>query len=286
MSIRTVLISLLTVAAVASAQPPARGRGWMGAPPPGGGGFLGAEPGRPGRVVKNAPYTADVVTETTRALADGNRIHQTVTSRFFRDSEGRTRREQSLGGLSGLAIAASQRQTIVINDPVAAVNYALDPASRTGTRSTWGQGRGSMMQPGANGRGSMGARPRPTDQADPAPRMRGAQTDRNVKTESLGRQVIEGVQADGTRNTVTIPAGQMGNEQAIQIVTETWYSPDLQTIVLSKRTDPFSGETVTRVTNISRTEPAHSLFEVPADYKVTEGVGRGPRPAMPGGPRR
>jgi len=286
MSIRTVLAGLLAVAAVASAQPPARGRGWMGGPPPDGGGFMGAQPGRPGPVVKNAPYAADIVTETTRALPDGNRIHQTVTAHFCRDSEGRTRREQSLGGLSGLAIAAGQRQVVTINDPVAAVNYALDPAAKTGTRSVAGQWRAGRMQPGANTRAPGSSPRRPADQAALPPRMHGAAADRNVKTESLGRQTIEGVPADGTRNTITIPAGQMGNEQPIQIVTETWYSPDLQTNVLFKRTDPFSGETVTRVSNISRNEPAPSLFQVPADYQITDGPGPGPRPGMPGGPRR
>ncbi len=273
MLMRTVVTGLLALAAVASAQSPAGGRGWMGRPPGGpDAGFLGAGPGRPGRVVKGAPYTADMATETTRALPDGNRIHQTVTSRFYRDSEGRTRREQSLNGLRGISSDASQRQLVVINDPVAGVNYSLDPASRTGTkmavREMAGQAHMRQLAPGQRGAG---------DQATAAPRMAGSRHNQNVKTEALGRQTIEGVQADGTRATVTIPAGQMGNEQPMQIVTETWYSADLQTVVLSKRTDPFSGETVTRLTNISRSEPLHSLFEAPSDFKITERAGRGPQ---------
>jgi len=78
--------------------------------------------------------------------------------------------------------------------------------------------------------------------------------DQNFKTESLGKQTIEGVQADGRRTTMTIPAGQMGNEQPIQIVTETWYSADLQTVVLSKHSDPRNGDTVTKLMNVSRSE--------------------------------
>ena len=85
--------------------------------------------------------------------------------------------------------------------------------------------------------------------------------------------------ADGTRTTQIIPAGRIGNDQPIQIVTETWYSADLKTAVLSKRTDPRMGETVTRLTNLNRAEPAHSLFEIPADYKVTEMPNRPGRPA-------
>jgi hypothetical protein len=76
---------------------------------------------------------------------------------------------------------------------------------------------------------------------------------------------------------MTIPAGQMGNEQPILIVTETWYSPDLQAMVLTKH-DPRNGETVTKLMNISRSEPPHMLFEAPADFKVTESERGMPRP--------
>jgi hypothetical protein len=106
--------------------------------------------------------------------------------------------------------------------------------------------------------------------------------DRNLKTESLGRQTIEGVPADGRRTTMTIPAGVAGNDLAMHIVVENWYSPDLETTILSKHSDPRNGETVTRLLNISRGEPARALFEVPADYKLSESAAGMPRPR--GGP--
>jgi len=81
---------------------------------------------------------------------------------------------------------------------------------------------------------------------------------------------MEGVPVDGRRTTLTIPAGQAGNDLAIHIVNESWFSPDLQITILSKHSDPRNGDTVTRLTNISRSEPAHLLFEAPADYKLTE----------------
>ena len=86
----------------------------------------------------------------------------------------------------------------------------------------------------------------------------------------MGRQTIEGLPADGTRVTVTIPAGQMGNDLPIVVVTERWYSPDLQMNIVTKRSDPRNGETVTKLTNVTRSEPAHSLFEPPADYKISD----------------
>ena len=95
--------------------------------------------------------------------------------------------------------------------------------------------------------------------------------DGKVRKESLGKQTIEGVEAEGTRETFTIGAGEIGNEQPIQVVSERWYSPELQTVVMSRHSDPRFGETTFRLTNINRSEPARSLFEVPADYTVKEG---------------
>ena len=93
---------------------------------------------------------------------------------------------------------------------------------------------------------------------------------KDSKKESLGKQTIEGVEAEGTRFTTTIAAGEVGNEQPISIVSESWYSPELQTVVMSKHSDPRVGENTYRLTNINRAEPAHSLFELPADYTVKE----------------
>jgi TonB family protein len=92
-----------------------------------------------------------------------------------------------------------------------------------------------------------------------------------AKKESLGKQTIEGVECEGTRSTTTIPAGEMNNELPINIVTESWYSPDLQVTVLRKFNDPRYGEDTYRLTNINRAEPAKELFEVPSDYTIKEG---------------
>ena len=90
-------------------------------------------------------------------------------------------------------------------------------------------------------------------------------------TEDLGSQTMEGVLVNGVRTTHTIPAGQIGNERAITIVTEVWTSPDLKTVVYSKRSDPRMGEQTFRLTNIVHAEPSPSLFTVPADFKIVKG---------------
>jgi len=209
--------------------------------------------------VTGAPFSADVVTESTQVLSDGNHIKQTGTVHFTRDSQGRTRREQSLSGLGALG---SNRTVVFIDDPVNSVSYALMPNTKTANKSVRPAGRGGFRA--QNDPNS------PHPDIAKGPGGRGMRNNQNVKTESLGTQVMEGVQAQGTRTTMTIPAGQIGNDQPISIVTERWYSADLQTTILVKHTDPRNGETITRYTNISRAEPVPTLFQPPADYKVQE----------------
>lgn len=281
MSIRTIFAAVLVLAAGANAQPPGRrqsrggpGPEFAGAPPDAR--LLGAFAGMPRRVVKNAPYSAGIVTETTQILADGNRIRHTATARIFRDSEGRVRNEQSLAGLDVLAPHANLQQVVFINDPVAGVNYALNVREKTATKSTWARGgRGASQQP-MQGRGAAPRRGEAPNGPPPPGGRFGRGPDaagQNVKTESLGRQTIAGMPADGTRTTVIVPAGQMGNEQPMQIVSEMWYSPDLQTTVLSKHSDPRDGEMVFRLIDVSRGEPPASLFQPPSDYQVSEAGG-------------
>lgn len=103
----------------------------------------------------------------------------------------------------------------------------------------------------------------------------------NEVKENLGKQMIEGVEAEGTRTTVTIAAGEIGNERPIEIVSERWYSPELQLVVMTRHSDPRSGENTYKLTNINRTEPAKSLFEVPSDYTIKEPPMHAPGQMLP-----
>jgi hypothetical protein len=87
----------------------------------------------------------------------------------------------------------------------------------------------------------------------------------------LGTQEINGVSAQGKRTTTTIPANTIGNQQPIVMTSETWFSPELQTVVQSKHDDPRFGETTYSLTNIQKGEPPADLFQVPSDYTVTSG---------------
>ena len=91
-----------------------------------------------------------------------------------------------------------------------------------------------------------------------------------TRVEPLGARDIDGIRADGTRTTITLPAGAIGNVRPIDVVSERWYSPELHVVVLSTRTDPRFGETTYRVTNVVRAEPPPELFQVPSDYQIQD----------------
>ena len=243
--------------------------------------FLSSEMSFDGKVVKGAPYSAQAITESTRSLGDGNRIKHKNSATVYRDSEGRTRRDQELGAVGPWAMTGDPQQTVFINDPVAGVNYVLDPRTRTARKMPphrFTFSAGTAPTAGEKFRierdlvvsSAPPAAPHPPVVGAPMGRYRVSSEAENRKTESLGKQVVEGVEAEGTRTTTTIPAGEIGNEQPILIVWEKWYSPELQTVVMSRHSDPLVGETIYRLTNITRGEPARTLFEVPGDYTVKE----------------
>lgn len=239
--------------------------------------FVAAEASFGGKVVKGLPYSAQAVTETTQTLSDGNRIRRQTTAKVYRDSEGRTRREQSLSGVGIFGPSMEPHQTVFINDPVAGVHYVLDPAEKTARKLPAPPPLPAL--PGVEVSKEGAAHSLVMKRRIFA--SKASELNRNVKNESLGTQVIEGVMAEGTRTVVTIPAGQIGNERPIEIVSERWYSPELQAVVMSSNSDPRMGTTTYRLTGISRAEPPRSLFEVPPDYKMMEGGGIMYQKALP-----
>jgi hypothetical protein len=239
--------------------------------------------------VQGAPYSATVINESIQTLADGNRIVQKTTGTTARDSQGRTRNDAGLPMIGNLSPAKAPHLAF-ISDPVAQTSYTLNLDEKTAHVML-----AKVVSDHAPGPGAPGAPEGPVMTKTifattaglaggvPGPMAGGItmsiksakeeldQEHTQSQTEDLGMQVIEGVNAQGTRSTRTIPAGEIGNDQPIKIVTEVWTSPELKTIVMSKRTDPRSGEQTFRLTNIMRTEPDASLFTVPADFKSEEG---------------
>lgn len=206
--------------------------------------FIAAELRFGDKLVKGQPFSADIVIEDTRRLFDGSTVTKQVRGATYRDGEGRTRREQPLEMVGGVSIVGSDNKPqmlVFINDFGLKSQIFLDLNNKIARKS-------SLVS---------GPSPDPGQPAD-------------AKSESLGTKTLEGVSVEGTRVTFEIPIGQIGNDKPIQVVSERWFSPELQLLVMSKHLDPLSGEHVFKLTNIRRIEPSAELFSVPSGFKVEE----------------
>jgi hypothetical protein len=249
------------------------------------------------KVVKGAPFSADIINESIQTLSDGNRIVQRSNTRIYRDSDGRVRREED-----------RLSPAISITDPVAGMSFTLDPENRVAwqtpnmfsmnfrtlqimpaemerLKATTEKLRGEMEKLRAATEKLETSRQveiqRKIEEQAIAVRPVGTAVSEQVKVEQLPARDIEGVRAEGTRRTTTIAAGAIGNELPIDIVSEEWTSPDLKILVMTERRDPRLGTSTYRVVNIIRAEPDRYLFEVPSDYTVKDtGMVRKSGPAL------
>jgi hypothetical protein len=209
--------------------------------------FLGAEMRFGDKLVKNAAFSAQIVVENTRRLFDGTTIQAQNKGAIYRDAAGRTRREQILDTVGGFSLGAESQKLIFITDVAEGTQYFLDANRKTARRIP------------------LSGNPLAINETD------------NSKTEPLGTKILEGVSVEGTRIVNEIPAGRIGNQKSLQIVTERWFSSELQTVVYSRHVDPLAGENVFRLTNIKRAEPARELFIVPSDYRIVNAPSAGRR---------
>ncbi len=235
--------------------------------------------------VVNAPYSAEAVNESVQLLPDGNRIVNRNTSRVYRDSAGRMRRETLDANGEVVLTSVTDPSTGIsymfdvknnsVSQSKVSVHYSSDEKIATGTATATGQAGApvtmTFTMPDKQ-QAAAGATSHIVVREGVAGGVTGGTAGHTVvgvalgetTKEDLGQQMIEGVTAKGTRTTTVIPAGTVGNEQPIRIVSEEWFSPDLQVLVLTRHSDPRTGETTYRLANISRNEPAKSLFEAPA----------------------
>ena len=324
-----------------------------------------------GRMVKGAPYSADVVTEMNQSLPDGNAITHKTVGAIYRDGEGRTRQESGTDG--------KKKPAIYINDPDGGKYIVLTPDSKTATvrsrpaaspmgsthehvtrdkqvirfngsevrvengrvfmdgkeitdgkvefktkagkdvrvengkvfidgkaigdgkdilvtttprvevRTVEDNGDGTRreeirVQVVRSGDEKITTIPLPPvppvppvaaiPPIPPLPPMPGVHTLRFESTAKLGKGVttqlgakeFDGVRAEGKSTVWTIPAGEIGNRNPINVTSESWYSPDLKVTVYSRYNDPRTGESIYRLANIRRAEPAAALFAVPEGY--------------------
>jgi hypothetical protein len=259
--------------------------------------FIGSEISIPDKVIRGFPYSAKAISTTTQTLIDGNRIVRRTTASIHRDSEGRTRREQMLPTIGPWSPETEEIQLVTIHDPVKGISYTLNNEARTAKKlmphvvtvhrqgDDKGKGHVTIDVVATEKHASASARAKSIYLSTKGEShaeghaegmswtIHSAHRDKHEEkgtavTEELGSRTIEGILAEGKRTIRTIPAGEIGNEFDIEIVTETWFSEELGVIVLKEHKDPRFGETVYRLTEITLEEPDPSLFDIPANFEI------------------
>lgn len=193
------------------------------------------------------PFSGTDSVDWTRVLEDGSEVATHHDARLARDSQGRIYRER----VSILPANSSQKShvnEIQIMDPVAHTRTICEVAARHCNITSYNAPASIPPKP----IGNFG-----NDQ-------------RSVSREDIANDTIDGLDVIGKRETVTIAAGVEGNNRPVTIVEEAWYSSDLEVNLLVSRKDPRQGTVVVHVVDLSRSDPDPALFQVPANYTVSD----------------
>jgi hypothetical protein len=204
-----------------------------------------------------APFSAIVHTEVIRTLADGTTVSEKNRRIVARDSSGRVFQQRAFfypDGDTNPRIRALQYE-----DPNTHELYDCIVAEKTCYVTSYRRSAMSSMPAGMSGLEACGCA---------SPHGQGY----SVHEDALGQKTIENVDAIGSREITTLPAGQFGNQKAEPIVKEFWYSPRLGLNLVTRRFDPRSGSQNFVVDHLSLDEPDPKTFEPPADYRVVRQV--------------
>ena len=210
----------------------------------------------------NVPYSATVLTTHELKLADGNAIHGSVTTHQARDSAGRTRSEVTSGCVTGPDGKL---------EPLVRVSV-YDPATRTTLSWAVNDPNVKVVSVMHQPEPALVAPPTPAARQQQMAQARQQRQQNQFRNENMGSRNIAGVTTDGTRTTHTVPAGEIGNDQPMEIVDEIWIAKDLGLAMLAVNDSPTNGRTTTEVMELNQAEPDAALFAAPAGYKVVEQV--------------
>jgi hypothetical protein len=203
--------------------------------------------------VQNAPFTATVHTQWIRPLADGGTYTLVNQRQVARDRAGRIYEERWwLVPKDGKV--ESQMNLIQIGDPATHTVYncyLLETPHRC-VIQPYHDSSTANYQPPAGQSGAL------------------ANGDGFQTHEDLGVQTIEGIDAHGTRDTITFNQGVIGNDRPFNRVREFWFASSLVINLRSELTDPSFGKQIFTVTNVSTSDPDPKLFELPDGFAVVD----------------
>lgn len=199
--------------------------------------------------IPNAPFSAVVNVERSLVQPDGSVSNVKSQRQIARDSRGRIYSE----GRTLVPVSSNQSPEVLrihLYDPQTRVSTMLDPQERRFWTTIVNRPPATM----------------PPALLDATPAGNSVQQNEFTKKEDLGIREINGIPAQGVRETQTI-AGAGGTAPATVITDEYWYSDDLRINLLIKHNDPRRGAVTLIVSQVQRTEPDAAIFEIPAGYK-------------------
>jgi hypothetical protein len=197
--------------------------------------------------VTGRPFSGTDTIEWTHNLEDGSTVTTHLTAVVARDSQGRVYRERR----SFIPANTSQQSKLI--DKI-----FYDPNAHTKTTCTVATRQCGITAYNA----PVSFKPAPA-----GPRDNGT---RYLTRESLGINTLDDLSVVGTVETLTINAGALGNDRALVITREFWYSPDLQINLSVTRKDPREGTQIIKLVDLNRSEPDPAMFQVPADFTVQD----------------
>lgn len=201
--------------------------------------------------VAGAPFTLTLVTEWSRPLGNGGSFTLANQRRIARDSRGRIYGERWVLVPKGSKIP-SYMDVLQITDPALHTWHNCIIREKICDLYAYAGSTEKVYKPAIGVSG-------------PLPDGNGFH-----QHEELGASATAGVNTTGYRETTTLNAGVIGNDQPMVTTREFWYAAQLGINLISKVDDPQSGKQVFTVKDLTTSEPDPKLFDLPEGFKIVD----------------
>jgi hypothetical protein len=204
--------------------------------------------------LRSIPFSGTVEAENQIVDAKGNNTFHRLITKIARDTKGRTRIDVDLHSIG--TPSDPKLVTVHIYDAVTKADLTLFPWRKSAVRYE----DKALPQP-LPGKRRAPVILEPDHLGEVPPQI-------ETERKEFGVEIMQGMKLRHGRETSSYPAGFVGHKDAYTVVTDYWYSEELQSFVLVKRLDPSNGVQTLTLSNIRRENPEVSLFRIPKDYQV------------------